>query len=68
MLWVCHFNSLSLSFQAFAVIHVLKPFLPFLFLKQGLTNVALADMELCVDQAGLELTEILLPLSPECWD
>ena len=21
-----------------------------------------------VDQAGLELTEILLPLLPECWD
>ena len=22
----------------------------------------------CVDQVGLNLSEILLPLSPECWD
>ena len=31
--------------------------------------IALAVLELAlVDQAGLELTEILLPLPPECWD
>ena len=30
--------------------------------------VAPAVLKLSVDQAGLELTEIHLPLPPECWD
>lgn len=36
------------------------------FLKDGLTT-ALANLELCVNQAGLKL-ELLLPLAPESWD
>ncbi|GAB1290336.1 Transferrin receptor protein 2 [Apodemus speciosus] len=34
----------------------------------GFICVALAVLELGVDQASLELTEICLPLPPECWD
>ena len=39
------------------------------FLRQGLSVVLEPVLELAlVDQAGLELTEIQLPLSHECWD
>ena len=39
------------------------------FSRQGLSVVLEPVLELAlVDQAGLELTEIRLPLSPECWD
>ena len=39
------------------------------FSRQGF-SVALGPVPelVLVDQAGLELTEIHLPLSPECWD
>ena len=41
----------------------------FLFLRQGFPVALEHVLELAlVDQAGLELTEITLPLSPECWD
>jgi hypothetical protein len=44
-------------------------FIYFVFSRQGFSCVALAVLELnSVDQAGLELTEICLPLPPECWD
>ena len=39
------------------------------FLRQGFSIALEAVLELIlVDQAGLELTEIGLPLPPECWD
>ena len=39
------------------------------FLRQGFSVALEAVLELAlVDQAGLELTEIRLPLPPECWD
>ena len=38
------------------------------FETEFLCVIALTDLELVlVDQAGLELTEIGLPLPPECW-
>ena len=42
----------------------------YLFFETGFFCVALEPvLELAlVDQAGLELTEICLPLPPECWD
>jgi hypothetical protein len=40
----------------------------FFFFDTGSHYVALAGLELSVDQAGLELREILLPLPPKCWD
>ena len=42
----------------------------FLFFETGFLCVALEPvLELAlVDQAGLEFTEIRLPLSPHCWD
>ena len=42
----------------------------FLFLRQGLLYIVLAVLTLAMwtRQASLELTEILLPLSPECWN
>ena len=33
-----------------------------------LCEKVLTVLELSVDQAGLKLTEIRLPLPPECWD
>ena len=42
-----------------------------LLFNTGFLCVALAVLELrtgTVDQVGLELTEICLPLPPECWD
>ena len=40
-----------------------------LFFETGFLCVALTVQELAlVDQAGLELTEIQLPLTLECWD
>ena len=39
-----------------------------LFFETGFLCVVLAVLELCVDQAGFELAEILLPLPPECQD
>ena len=43
---------------------------PFLFFFETGFSVAVEPfLELAlVDQAGLELTEIRLPLPPECWD
>ncbi|EGV96176.1 hypothetical protein I79_005859 [Cricetulus griseus] len=39
------------------------------FSRQGFSVALEAVLELAlVDQAGLELTEIRLPLPPECWD
>ena len=39
------------------------------FPRQGFSVVLEPVLELAlVDQAGLELTEICLPLPPECWD
>ena len=39
------------------------------FWRHGFSVALEAVLELAlVDQAGLELTEILLPLPPECWD
>ena len=39
------------------------------FLRQGFFVVLEPVLELAlVDQSGLELTEICLPLPPECWD
>ncbi|KAM7339825.1 hypothetical protein ACRRTK_000440 [Alexandromys fortis] len=39
------------------------------FSRQGFSVVLEPVLELAlVDQAGLELTEICLPLPPECWD
>ena len=44
-------------------------FLFFGFLRQGFSVALGPTLELAViDQAGLELTEIHLPLLPECWD
>ena len=41
----------------------------FLFSRQGFSVALKPDLELAlVDQAGLELTEIRLPLPLECWD
>ena len=37
------------------------------FLETGSLCVALAILELTVDHAGLELTETLLLLPPQCW-
>ena len=38
-------------------------------LRQGFSVALEPVLELAlVDQAGLELTEICLPLPPECWD
>lgn len=34
----------------------------------GFLCVSLADLVLSIDQAGLELIEIHLLLSPKCWD
>lgn len=36
--------------------------------QEGSHYVILAGLELYVDQAALEFTEICLLLSPECWD
>ena len=41
----------------------------FVFSRQGFSVGLEPVLELAlVDQAGLELTEIRLPLPPECWD
>jgi hypothetical protein len=41
----------------------------FSFVKTGFLYVTLdCPRTHSVDQAGLELTEICLPLPPECWD
>ena len=41
----------------------------FVCLKQGFSVALEPVLELAlVDQAGLEHTEICLPLPPECWD
>ena len=41
----------------------------FFFLRQGFSVALEPFLELAlVDQAGLELIEIHLPLPPECWD
>ena len=41
----------------------------FVVLRQGFSVALVPVLELAlVDQAGLELTEIHLPLPPECWD
>ena len=44
-------------------------FILFCFVETGFLSVALVPaVELAlVDQAGLKLTEIWLPLPPECW-
>ena len=40
-----------------------------LFLRQGFSVALEPVLELAlVDQTGLKLTEIHLPLPPECWD
>ena len=39
------------------------------FLRQGFSVALVYVLDLVfVDQASLELTEICLPLTPECWD
>jgi hypothetical protein len=38
------------------------------FPKQVFSVVALAVLEVTLDQADLKLPEIFLPLPPECWD
>ena len=44
-------------------------FFPLDFLRQGFSVALEPALELAlVDQAGLELTDTHLPLSPECWD
>ena len=44
-------------------------FLFFYFSRQGFSVALEPVLELAlVDQAGLELTKIHLPLPPECWD
>ena len=44
-------------------------FFIFYFSRQGFSVALEPVLELAlVDQAGLELTEIRLPLPPECWD
>ena len=44
-------------------------FILFCFGAGVLCVTTLAVLELApVDQAGLELTEVHLPLTPECWD
>ena len=41
----------------------------FFFLRQGFSVALEPILKLAlVDQAGLEFTEILLPLPPRCWD
>lgn len=40
----------------------------FIFFETGLFCVALAALELTLDQASLKLIEIHLPLPPKCWD
>ena len=41
----------------------------YLFLRQGFSVALEPELELTpVDQAGLELTELRLPLPPESWD
>ena len=40
----------------------------FCFLRQGLSQSSDCPGTHYVDQVGLELTEICLPLPPECWD
>ena len=41
----------------------------FVFSRQGFSAALEPVLELSlVDQAGLELTEIRLPLPPKCWD
>ena len=39
-----------------------------LFSEAGFLYVALAVLELTIDQTGLKLTVILLSLPPKCWD
>lgn len=46
----------------------MSKFFLFFFFKTGSHYVALGILELRVEQAGFELTEISLPLAPECWD
>ena len=49
--------------------HVFMGWLFFGFSRQGFSVALEPVLELTlVDQAGLELTEIRLPLPPECWD
>ena len=44
-------------------------FLITFFLRQGFSVDLVPVPELAlVDQAGIELTEVRLPLPPECWD
>ena len=40
----------------------------FLYSQDRVSCTALAVLELTLNQAGLKLTEICLPLVPECWD
>ena len=48
---------------------VVVAFLLFCFPRQGFSVALEPVLELAlVDQAGLELTEIRLPLPPECWN
>lgn len=47
--------------------HLLFGFV-FLFFETGFPYLELTSLELCVDQAGLDLTNIHLPLPPDCWD
>lgn len=61
---MAHFNWDLISFLNF-----FSSFLPILFLsKTGFHYIALADLELFVNQAVLKLTEIHQLLPPEFWD
>lgn len=49
-------------------IHPGSPKSTFCFFKTGYHYVALASLELYVDQDNLDLKEIYPPLPPKCWD
>ena len=62
VLWTCYSDNNSLL-QPLGFLFL------FLFFETGFLCVALiCPGTRSVEQDGLELTEILLPLSPKCWD
>ena len=65
--WKLQFKPVLLSLTV--VPKTLRFFFLFGFSRQGFSVALLPVLELAlVDQAGHELTEIPLPLPPECWD
>ena len=63
ILWI----SLSLLLMSFAAYKILVKF--GVFLRQGFSLALEPVLELAlIDQAGLKLIEIRLPLPLECWD